>query len=134
MRLYRLLPALAVLLGLGCSGTPVAEKTAPVKGKVSVDGAPLKSGKIVFDGGPGVPGAEIDIKDGVFAGDSLLGKKTVRITAFHTVPAPEGMAGQPGYEHGMEVNYLPAKYNTSSTETCEVKEGHNEFTFEAKSK
>jgi hypothetical protein len=133
MLLQRFLPALAVLLGVGCSGSPVAEKTAHVKGNVSVDGLPLKSGKIIFDAA-GVPAAELDIKDGVYAGDSSLGKKTVRLLAFHTASAPEGMAGQPGYEHGMEVNYLQAKYNAASTMTCEVMEGQNEFSFDAKTK
>ena len=129
------LTVLPALLLIGCSGNTGGQaKSGKVKGKVMLDGAPLPVGKIVFDEGPSVPAAELEIKDGVYSGSATVGKKTVRIQAIKYTPAPAGMAGQPGYEKGIPDNFLPAKYNTASTETREVKEGDNSFDFEVKSK
>lgn len=129
---FFILPA---LLLVGCSGNSGSQaKSGTVKGKVMLDGAPLPVGKIVFDEGPSVPTAEMEIKDGMYSGSATVGKKTVRIHAIKYGPAPAGMAGQPGYEKGIPENYLPAKYNTASTDTREVKEGANSFDFEVKTK
>jgi hypothetical protein len=59
-----------------------------------------------------------------------VGSKTVRIYLYKTVPQKGAMKDQT-----MEVNTLPAKYNTASKETREVKEGGpNEFDFAVTSK
>jgi len=114
-----------VLILLGCGKKVEPPKTAEVKGKVTLDGTPLASGKIVFDGGAGVPAAELDIKDGVYSGQVQIGTKTVRISSYKTVPQKGPMKDQT-----MQENVLPAKYNTASKETREVKEGGpNEFDF-----
>lgn len=135
MRLSYLVAVLStVLLALGCGGKSDQPKSAAVKGKVILEGVPLATGKIQFDEGAGVPVAEMDIKDGVYAGSVTVGKKTVRITALKAGSAPAGMAGQPGYEKGVEVNYLPVRYNTESKDVREVKDGPNEFDFEVKKK
>jgi hypothetical protein len=118
------------LVALGC-GKDDKPKTGTVKGKVTLDGSPMTEGKIVFDGESGVPAAEFDVKAGEYSGTVIAGKKTIRISAFKTVPGPKGMVG---YEKGIEQNYLPAKYNTASTDIKEVKEGDNSFDFEVKTK
>lgn len=122
-----------VLLLAGCGGKSSGPPTADVKGKVTLDGTPLASGKIVFDEGPSIPAAELDIKDGNYSGQVLAGSKTVRISSYKEAPQKGPMKG-PGYDT-MQVNILPAKYNTASKETREVKVGGpNEFDFAVTSK
>ncbi len=131
-----LLPVVLILAG--CGGKSSGPPTADVKGKVTLDGVPLASGKIVFDEGPSIPAAELDINDGVYSGPVLVGSKTVRISSYKE-SAPQGapqkgaMKG-PGYDT-MQVNILPAKYHSGSKETREVKAGGpNEFDFAVTSK
>jgi hypothetical protein len=122
------------LILVGCGKKSDAPQTAEVKGKVTLDGKPLSSGKIVFDGGAGVPAAEIDIADGAYSGQVPVGPKTVRISAFKEPPAQKGPPKGPGYDT-MKVNIIPAKYNSASKETREVKAGGpNEFDFAVTSK
>jgi len=124
---------LVILLLAGCGGKSSGPASADVKGKVTLDGAPLASGKIVFEEGPGIPAAELDIKDGAYSGQVQVGIKTVRISSFKSVPQKGPMKG-PGYDT-MQENILPAKYNTASKETREVKAGGpNEFDFAVTSK
>ena len=117
-----------MLLGCGSSD----QKPVAVKGKVTLDGSALAAGKIVFDGGSGIPATELEIKDGAYEGTTTAGSKTVRISSFKTVPGPKGMSG---YEKGIEENFLPKKWNTESKETRDVKAGSpNEFDFAVTSK
>ena len=124
-----------ILIILGCGGKkPDGTPTAEVKGKVTLDGAPLASGKIVFDEGPTVPSTELDIKDGAYSGQVQVGSKTVRISAFKDAAPQKGAPKGPGYDT-MQVNILPAKYNKDSKEVREVKAGGpNEFDFAVTSK
>jgi hypothetical protein len=118
------------LVFVGCGKKVEGPKIAEVKGKVTLDGAPLASGKIVFDEGPSVPATELDIKDGAYSGQVLVGSKTIRIFSYKTVPQKGPMKDQTMLE-----NILPAKYNTASKEVREVKEGGpNEFDFAVTSK
>jgi hypothetical protein len=127
------LPVLLIAAGCG-GGKPSGPKSVEVKGKVTMDGTPLANGRIVFDEGPSIPAAELDIKDGAYSGLVQAGKKTVRISAFKAPPAQKGPPKGPGYET-MQVNILPAKYNKDSKETREVTEaGPNEFDFAVSSK
>jgi len=123
-----IIPLFLVLVA--CGKKEEGPKLAEVKGKVTRDGAPLASGKIVFDEGPSVPATELDIKDGVYSGQVLVGSKTVRIFSYKSVPQKGPMKDQTMLE-----NTLPAKYNTASKEVREVKEGvPNEFDFTLTSK
>ena len=127
-----IIPLFLVLVG--CGKTEERPKLGEVKGKVTLDGAPLPSGKIVFDEGPSVPATELDIKDGLYSGQVLAGSKTVRISSYKDPPPQKGPPKGPGYDT-MKVNILPAKYNTASKEVREVKEGGtNEFDFALTSK
>lgn len=123
-----------LVISAGCGGKPSGPPTVEVKGKVTLDGTPLPSGKIVFDEGPSVPAAELDIVDGAYSGRVQVGPKTVRISAYKAPPPQKGPPKGPGYDT-MQVNILPAKYNTASKETREVKAGGpNEFDFALSSK
>jgi len=119
-----------VLILIGCGGKSGGPPMADVKGKVTLDSTPLPSGKIVFDEGTGVPAVELDIKDGAYSGQVPAGSKTIRISSYKTV-AQNG----PMKSETMQQNILPAKHNTASKETREVKAGGpNEFDFAVTSK
>ena len=131
-----LFAALALALA-GCSSGGSGPKPVKVRGTVNLDGHPMSTGRVTFEGSvPGAPVLEVkdmDVKDGVFEGVASPGKKTVRITMNKKVPPPKGMTG-PEYEN-VQVNVIPARYNSESKQTVEVTEGGpNEFTFEVKSK
>ena len=122
------------LFALGCSGGGTGKPMADVKGKVTLDGNPLATGKIVFDEGPGIPATELDIRDGIYSGQTSVGSKTVRISAFKPAVPHKGAMKGPGSDT-MQENMLPAKYHSASKETREVKAGGpNDFDFAVTSK
>ncbi|MFN9414523.1 MAG: hypothetical protein ACK57V_19415 [Pirellula sp.] len=120
---------------LGCSS---GEVYYPISGLVTVDDQPLKKGVItLFPIGTGTTvGGEI--VDGKFSlpadkGPSV-GKYRVEIVAFKTSGKKEFDVDL-NKQVDVEVQYLPAKYNTNSTLDCEVSKGsNNEFQFNLNSK
>lgn len=100
------------LLSAGCAGKPSGPKSVDVKGKVTLDGAPLASGRIVFEGEPGVPAGEFEIKDGAYAGQAQVGPKTVRLYALKDPGPQKGQPKGPGYDTMKTEIPIPAKYNT----------------------
>jgi hypothetical protein len=110
-----------VLLAAGCqrSGAP---ELAPVTGVVTLDGKPLADALIAFepDDGPTASIAwtdengtyDLEFKGGLKG--ALLGTHKV------IVSKPEG-------EEGESTEALPARYNSESTLTREVKPGKNVF-------
>ncbi|MCI0462790.1 MAG: hypothetical protein L0Z62_38070 [Gemmataceae bacterium] len=120
----------ALFLLAGCSGD--APKTVEVKGKVTLDGAPMAKGQVMFDAGDGTAPATLEVSGGTFAGKVPAGKKTVRISSFQKV-AQKG-TGPGAEEESLQEIVLP-RYNTESKETVEVKDpGPNEFEFKVASK
>lgn len=124
----------AVLVGCGSGKTQ--PKMATVKGKVTIDAKPLESGKITFEGMDGTPPTTLDVKGGVYEGQTTEGEKKVRITAYKLVAMPKtGMTG-PEYDNKkIEENYIPARFNSDSKEVRMVKpDSPNEFDFGVMSK
>ncbi|MCI0462948.1 MAG: hypothetical protein L0Z62_38875 [Gemmataceae bacterium] len=120
-----LLAALALLVGCG----ETKPKLVDVKGKVSLDGAPMATGQVAFDAGDGTTPATLEVSGGTFAGKVSVGKKTVRISSFQKV-AQKGSG--PGAEEESLQNIV---LRSGSTKTVEVKDpGPNEFEFEVASK
>ncbi len=139
--------AWAVCLALcGCGGGKPEPKKYPVSGIVNLDGKPLADGRIIFKT-PDVGAFDtINIKDGQFQGQAQAGKRRVEISAYResktptmyakTAPAigPDGKP-VPGMEATQRENYLPARYNTLSQLSEEVKsDGPNQFKFDLRSK
>ena len=130
--------ALAVALCLvltwsvvGCgSGTRTPPPRIPVKGTVNVDGKPLSEGEIIFRvaGEPGIPAP---VKDGAFSAQANEGKNQVEISAFKDgPPLSTDLEKKP-----TKINTLPAKYNTQTTLSADVKAGGpNEFKFDVTSR
>ena len=133
-----LFPALACLtISAGCG------KDSPrraIDGTVSLDGAPLAKGYISFRpefGSPG-PTAGAEIVDGKYSisteGGTFAGKFRVEITASRPSgrKVPDRFTGQLVEDY---TQYLPARYNSESELTAEVKEeGDNLFDFTLESK
>ena len=122
----------------GCGGKAGVKKYS-VAGAVTIDGQPLAEGEVYFRT---VESATIDavpIKAGRFQGEAQAGSRRVEIVALRDVPpdpAAVAMYGDKAKELGAgRENYIPAKYNTESKLTAEVKPGGpNDFTFEITSK
>lgn len=122
--------ALALLLALlaaagGCG--PSGPATYPVSGTVTFNGEPLPDGYITFfpdDPSVGPEGSEI--KNGEFSFRAREGAKTVKIEASRFVGPLNPVMGLTPKEQ-----YIPEKYNTSSTLTVEVTpDGDNTFNYE----
>ncbi len=111
---------LACFAGCGKTGPEVA----PVTGRITLDGKPLENADILFQpDGSKPPSAgrsdasghyELAYKRGVMGG--MVGSNTVRITI-----SPDVVANPPN---------IPARYNSESELTKEVKPGQNEFNFD----
>jgi hypothetical protein len=126
----RVLLLAASLILSGCGGGGPA--TVDVKGNVMLDGAPLKTGRIMFDAGDGSVPTGLDVAAGAFAGKTTPGKKTVRISSFQKMA---GKGSGPGAEEERLENVIPARYNSASEEKVDVSaEGGNDFQFKVLSK
>src|SRR4051812_34682504 len=117
----------AAVLAAGCGG-PAG---VPVSGTVSWDGKPMPDGKILFeDEDPKTPPASGDVKGGKYSLRVPPGKKKVRITASREVPGGKVdpvMGGVP------RQSYVPARYNSDTTLSADVKAaGNNQFDFPLK--
>lgn len=134
--------AFLIALASGCGGKPTDGRLA-LNGTVTLDHEPLSTGNITFftDGAAGA-GAEATggtIQDGKFtiAKEQGLpaGAYQVAITAA-TIVGPVAADPNERMEHPPEVRSLiPAKYNSSTTLTAQVKESSkNDFTFDLTSK
>jgi hypothetical protein len=120
-----ILPICFVLLLMsfaGCGKT--GPDIAPVTGRITLDGKPLEKADILFQpAGSKPPSAgradangryELAYKRGVMGG--TVGSNTVRITI-----SPDVVSDPPN---------IPARYNTESELTKEVKSDQNEFNFD----
>ena len=120
---------LASLFIVGCSGKP---RLYPVSGSVSFDGQPVPDGDIMFVSPDGVRGPDPGkIKDGKYALKTTEGKKRVEFSAAKIRPVgARGGGGEPVPEE-----YLPARYNTESKLSAEVRASNaNQFDFSLESK
>jgi hypothetical protein len=123
------------LFNAGCGG-PDGPPTYPVKGKVTLDGTPLKEGEVFFhDSAKVVDSDHGKIVDGVFEFRSKAGPHRVEITAFKQVGTTH-VEGRPDKSGAPIMEPLvPPQYNIRSTLTADVQaKDVNEFTFDLKSK
>jgi hypothetical protein len=148
-----LLPAAVV----GC-GQVEKEVYALVKGKVNYNGKPIQNGEITFDV-PGRPPHTMQIVDGEFSGQAMVGKNRIAVRARKksdkglqvkggaaaAKDAQTQISGYmkfkrefgtpaPEYDPAM-VEYLPPEWSTDSRQFREVIAGApNEFEFNIKGK
>ena len=119
--------SIVFLVGCGFSGP----WTYPVTGSVTLDGKPVRHGRIeIRNVGDPPEAASSLIEDGAYSLRSTGGKK---IVAIHSVIQPEqekALAENPSL---VPEGYIPEKYNVNSTLTLEVlPDGPNEFIFDLK--
>ncbi|HID24040.1 MAG TPA: hypothetical protein EYP14_16790 [Planctomycetaceae bacterium] len=128
-----------VAWGLGCGGAAKGPATVEVSGTVTFDGKPIPEGHIVFHPAEGTGRSYSGrIENGKFSFECEPGAKKVEITATREVPvdrsklSPEEQVqleeeDAPGT---VPEQYIPARYNTGTELTAEVKEsGGNSFEF-----
>jgi hypothetical protein len=131
--MLRVAAALAVTFA-GCSS---GSEELTVTGKVTLDGAPLKSGQIRFVMADGQgPTAGAVISDGQYSAVLSPGEKTVEIRAAAEGPA-RAMYGQtpttpPANSGGGEM--IPARYNDQTELKAQVDADHVEHNFDLQGK
>lgn len=109
-----------LLSGCGSSGADVA----PVRGRVTLDGAPMAGARIRFQpeaggGSPSYGAADAD-------GNYVLGynrNQSGALIGWHTISIERGGHGDP--ENKAKPPALPARYNTASELREEVKAGED---------
>jgi len=140
-----LVPAMVV----GCGGD--APKYANVKGTVTFNGQPIEKGTITF-ALPGRPPSTMDIADGKFNGQAMVGENRVSVSAMKksaTAPKrpPEAERFMKGYQEKFKempgqdagsigdndpsmVDYIPKEWGMQGKQTRVVESGlTNEFEF-----
>jgi hypothetical protein len=157
-RFLRLLPFLLLATAVGCQkGDKLAY--ANVKGKVTYNGKPIAKGQITF-ALEGRPPSTMDIEDGKYTGQAMVGSNKVSVSArkkVAAVPKAKGgavaakdadtqMKGYMKFKAGKGefggppldydptlVEYIPAEWNTQSKQMRVVEAGApNEFDFDIK--
>lgn len=135
-----------VLLGIvGCGSGGGGQKYAKVTGTVTFDGKPLEDAKIRFTQ-PGLPPTSMDVVDGKFSGQAIVGNNIVSLTAMRKSakarPLPPGAIAQiKGYaamnkggvseaDTDPKVETIPDDWGANSTQERVVQDGGpNEFDF-----
>jgi hypothetical protein len=136
MKFFASLTVIVLVFGMtACSKGP---KTGEVHGKVTLDGIPLKKGKVEFipvDGTTSTSGAMIE--DGKFTIERVpVTKQRVQFTSriLTTLSGSPATPGTPD-EQTKVVSIVPERYNKNSDFVLDVKPGLNEpATYELKSK
>jgi hypothetical protein len=134
---------LAIVSGCGSKDKPVY---ANVKGKVTYNDSPIEKGKIIF-ALEGRPPSAIDIVDGKFSGQAMVGSNKVSISAKKRVANPPALpknaqiqakgymekfkrapnqgAGTTSEYDASLVEYIPPEWGSKSTQTYVVQTGTN---------
>ena len=119
------------LLLMGCSSEPAGPEMFTVSGTVTFDGTPVEDGRIQFRKASGDQKAfSAEIKAGAYKLEAEAGTMQVEITASR----PSGKFDNSNPDDPPQPigeMYIPAKYNSETTLTAEVKNsGENVIPFE----
>ena len=125
----RPLVTLLIACCLGCGGGRELEDRHATTGVVTLDGAPLAEGEIIFespeDFAAGIPPGIGTIENGKYEATVSTGKKVVRISALVVAGEPDPTGLAPTRQ------LIPAKYNTDSQlEAVITESGDNVFDFD----
>lgn len=127
-----LVACFAACLLFAASGCEGGAALSSVSGTVTLDGAPLPEGDIIFTPADVKFGPEAGkIKDGKYELKSRPGKMKVQITASKIMPgAAKGAMGE-----DVATQYIPPRYNDQTILSAEVTaDGPNKFDFPLESK
>jgi hypothetical protein len=124
---------LASLLLAGCGPAPLT--VFPVKGTVTLDGAPLADGEVHFKDDAAAKFGTFTVKGGAFTGECQAGNYRVEIHSYKDEAAKADATGYVAPEGTIKVETIPPAFNADSKLTAEVKSsGANEYKFEVTSK
>ena len=128
-----LLGVLGLGFGGGCGEDDGLGAHIPVSGHITLDGAPLKSGNIVFTPVQVGRGTQAKVVDGAFSipGSQGPSPATYRVEIYSIQPTGKKVFDRGENELIEETrNLIPPKYNSNSTLQAVVKnEGDNTFDF-----
>lgn len=126
--------AVFVMAGVtGCGSSGGGPKEYPVTGTVKFDGTPVETGQILFRATErDKRGYSGSITNGAYDLKAEAGKMTVQITASRIIPGKFDESN-PGEKSPVGEMYIPARYNTQTELTAEVKPGKNSIDFDLKS-
>jgi hypothetical protein len=124
---FRLAAALGLLAAAGCGGPADPFERFPAEGAVTLDGAPLKAGTILFVPEKEGAASTADVKEGAFrlAKSEGLSPGPYRVEVYSVRPTGKKVPGgdDPQTLVDETVNVVPRHYNVQSTLKAEVPPG-----------
>jgi hypothetical protein len=130
----------AICVAAGGCRDPRDPNTTWISGYVTCDGQPIAAGDVVFEPkNASIAPAACKIKDGTFQMKVPKGDHIVRLYAFRDMPLPpeKRPKTQPEWLPPIvseTVQYLPDRYNSSTTVEAQVEKSGDTFTFDLDSK
>jgi len=103
----------------GCGGAPTGPVTYKVAGMVTFNSTPVDGGEIIVRSQDGKHAAASIITNGHYDLKATTGPKVVEVTAMRDVPG-KFREDNPGEKVPVREQYIPAKYNSSTTLKLEV--------------
>jgi len=120
----------AFAVALSAASCSSQNNLVTIDGSVTLDGAPLPDGDILFTPADPQFGSEAaKIKDGVYQATVRPGQHKVQIRASRPVPGKKGPMGEQLIE-----DYIPAKYNDQSNLSIDVSASQRKHDFQLQSK
>jgi hypothetical protein len=129
------LRVLAIVASISVAGCPSGPAVGTVSGDVTLDGQPVKDGRISFtpvDGQGGTGGAAI--VDGKFKAEVPVAKMKVEINGNKVIGKRKAYDTPESPLMDEVVEIIPPKYNFNSELSLEVKKGVQDVKYELKSK
>jgi hypothetical protein len=121
LRFFSLTLVVAAIAISGCDSGHKPLEITEVSGTVNLDGKPLPEGEVMLVNSAGEPPDVLPVINGEFSGPARMGPMRVEIRAYRpgkTPTTPIPAESQVGPE-----NYLPARFNSTTTLTAEVTDG-----------
>jgi hypothetical protein len=118
----------------GC-GTAAGPSKGHVTGTVTLDGQALEKGTILFSSADHTaPNAAATIQHGVYSAEVYAGKMEVQISALQVVGQRKLYDTADSPSRDITEERLPARYNSQSTLTADIKSGEQKLDFPLQSK
>jgi hypothetical protein len=128
--LHKAFRTAALALALFAASCSSENTLVTIGGSVTLDGAPLPDGDILFTPANPQFGSEgAKIKDGIYQATIRPGQSKVQIRASRPVPGKKGPMGEQLIE-----DYIPARYNDQSNLSIEVSTSQRQHDFQLQSK
>jgi hypothetical protein len=128
--LHNLFCAAIVAAALSTASCSSSNPLISIAGKVTLDGAPVSEGDILFTPTDSAFGSEsAKIKDGAYQANLRPGQTKVQIRASRPVPGKKGPMGEQLIE-----DYIPPKYNEQSSLAIDVSKDQRKHDFDLQSK